>query len=116
MLSGRCLCGAVTWRYRGEVTRKLACHCRDCQKATSSGFTSFVGCCPDAVEWRGQITHFESSPGTFRGFCPGCGTRLYFGSVKWPKEIHLHVGTLDDASGYVPDRHVGFLFQLELRV
>ena len=105
-LTGRCACGAVTWAYDGAVIRKLACHCGDCQKACSSGFTAFVGLRPDTVKWTGEINHFKSSAETFRGFCPGCGTRLYFRSNKWPGEIHIHAATLDDGTSYRPDCHV----------
>ncbi|MDJ0628186.1 MAG: GFA family protein [Rhodobacter sp.] len=105
-LAGRCLCGAVRWVSDGVVTRRLACHCADCQRATSAPFTAFVGLPPETVTWSGEIAHFESSPGTHRGFCSACGTRLYFRSSRWPGEIHIHAATLEDGSGYAPDCHV----------
>lgn len=105
-LSGRCFCGSVKWQYVGAVTRRLVCHCSDCQRATSAPFTAFVGLYPVYVQWSGNINHFESTSGTFRGFCPTCGTRLYFRSDKWPGEIHIHAATLDDASIYEPDAQV----------
>ena len=106
MLKGRCLCGAVTWSATGPVTRNLVCHCESCQRATSSPFTAFVGLPSDSVTWSGAITHFESSPGTWRGFCPSCGSRLYFRSDRWPEEVHVHAATLADQSGYRPDAQV----------
>ncbi len=105
-LSGKCMCGGVSWSSPGPVTRRLSCHCDDCQKATSSPFTTFVGLAPDSVTWLGDINHFESSPDTHRGFCPNCGTRLYFRSAKWPGEIHVHAATLNDQGAYIPDAHV----------
>src|SRR5262245_61049132 len=69
-LSGRCMCGSVTWTYSGETTRNLVCHCADCQRATSSPFTAFLGVRPGQLHWAGEIEHYESSPGTHRGFCP----------------------------------------------
>lgn len=105
-LSGHCLCGQVTWNYDGDVTRSLVCHCTDCQRATSSPFTAFVGLKPDKVEWSGEINHYESSPQTWRGFCPTCATRLYFKSGKWPGEIHVHAATLADGIGYIPSAQV----------
>ena len=105
-ISGRCMCGAVRWSHDGPVTRRLACHCTDCQRATSAPFTAFIGLEPAGLTWQGAPNHYESSPGTFRGFCPVCGTRLYFRSAKWPGEIHLHAATLADGHAYSPDRHV----------
>ncbi len=105
-LSGRCFCGAVKWSYDGEVTRNLICHCIDCQRATSSPFTAFTGLRPAQLTWAGDPNHYESSPGSKRGFCATCGTRLYFQSEKWPGEIHIHAATLDNPTAYQPDRHV----------
>ncbi len=100
------MCGAVRWKAPGPVTRNLVCHCADCQRATSSPFTGFVGLEPEAVTWTGEVNHFESSPDTWRGFCPSCGTRLYFRSGKWPGEIHIHAATLVDGTDYKPSAEV----------
>lgn len=105
-LSGRCMCGAVTWTYSSETTRNLVCHCADCQRATSSPLTAFLGMKPEHLHWDGKIEHYESSPGTYRGFCPSCGTRLYFRSEKWPGETHVHAATLTNPDDYRPDAQV----------
>ena len=83
-LTGKCMCRAVSWTYSGEITRNLVCHCADCQRATSAPLTAYVGMKPEQLNWAGEIVQYESSPKTFRGFCPSCGTRLYFRSDKWP--------------------------------
>jgi hypothetical protein len=100
------MCGAVTWIYSGDIIRNLVCHCADCQRATSSPFTAFVGLRLDDLNWAGDIRHYESSPGTFRGFCPSCGTRLYFRSDRWPREIHVHAATMTNPEDYRPDAQV----------
>lgn len=105
-LSGKCMCGAVTWTYLGNMTRNLVCHCADCQRATSSPHTAFLGMKPEHLNWAGEIIDYESSAGTFRGFCPACGTRLYFRSEKWPHEIHVHAATMDRPDDYRPDAQV----------
>ena len=102
-LAGRCMCRAVTWTYSGEITRNLVCHCTDCQRATSAPLTAFLGMKLEQLSWAGEIVHYESSPDIFRGFCPSCGTRLYFRSDKWPNEIHVHAATMADPSQYRPD-------------
>jgi len=100
------MCGAVTWIYTGETTRNLVCHCTDCQRATSAPFTAFLGMRPDLLQWSGKVEHYQSSAGTYRGFCPTCGTRLYFRSDKWPDEIHVHAATLTNPDDYRPDAQV----------
>lgn len=106
LLTGHCLCGTVRWAATGQPVRNLICHCESCRRATSSPFAAFVGFNPDQVTWQGAITHYQSSPGTGRGFCPSCGTRLYYRSDKWPTEIHIHAGTLDQPDLYRPDAEV----------
>ena len=106
VLAGHCLCGRVSWSSPGPVTRNLVCHCEDCRRPTSSPFTAFVGLAPESVVWTGDVNHFESSRGTQRGFCRNCGTRLYFRSVKWPGEIHIHAATLDKGVDYRPTAQV----------
>jgi hypothetical protein len=100
------MCGSVTWTYSGEAIRNLVCHCSDCQRATSSPFTAFLGMRPGRLHWAGEIAHYESSSGTYRGFCPLCGTRMYFRSQKWPDEIHVHAATLLNPGEYQPDAQV----------
>lgn len=105
-LWGRCMCGSVTWTAKGPKTRNLICHCESCKRATSSPVTAFIGFDRDDVEWSGEINQFESSYQTWRGFCPACGTRLYFKFERWPTEIHVHAATLDKPDLYAPDQHV----------
>ncbi|MGI9390210.1 MAG: GFA family protein [Boseongicola sp.] len=105
-LRGHCMCGAVRWSAPGPTTRNLVCHCTDCQRATSAPFTGFVGLEPETVIWSGEINHYESTHGTWRGFCPNCGSRLYFRSDKWPEETHIHAATLADDTVYSPTAEV----------
>ena len=100
------MCGAVHWSAPGPTTRNLVCHCTDCQRATSAPFTGFVGLEVETVTWSGEVNHYESSENTWRGFCPTCGTRLYFRSRKWPSEIHIHAATPVDGSVYEPTAEV----------
>lgn len=105
-LSGRCLCGSVRWSCSGTKTRNLICHCESCKRATSSPMTAFVGLRRADVTWMGEINHYQSSADAWRGFCPACGSRLYFRSERWPEEIHIHAATLDTPDDYRPDQHV----------
>ena len=38
MIKGQCQCGAVKFRYEGELTKTIICHCKDCQIAQRSAF------------------------------------------------------------------------------
>ena len=55
---------------------------------------------------QGEPTYYESSPGVKRYFCATCGSPLAFVSDKWPGEIHLHAGSLDDPVAIAPTGHM----------
>lgn len=77
--TGGCQCGAL--RFRAEALRRDAhvCHCRMCQKAGGNLFMAFVGVEAADFAWtRGTPGAFRSSPHVARGFCPACGTPLFY--------------------------------------
>ena len=106
-LTGRCLCGAVRWRARAPARWMANCHCEDCRRANGAAYASWIGLDAGRFEWVGATpAAFVSSPGVTRRFCPTCGTPLSFESERWPEEIHLLAGTLDDPTRYAPRGHV----------
>ena len=40
--TGGCLCGRVRYESGGEPQFSLQCHCRDCQRASGSGYVAAV--------------------------------------------------------------------------
>lgn len=78
MIQGHCLCGAVTIRVEGEHDPRVgACHCRMCQRWSGGVFLCFTAPA-DSVTIEGEAREFQSSPFARRGFCPACGTHLWF--------------------------------------
>jgi uncharacterized protein involved in oxidation of intracellular sulfur len=55
---------------------------------------------------KGEIAKFASSPGTVRGFCRTCGSRLTCETTKLPSEAHFHVGAFDEPARLEPTIHV----------
>jgi len=49
---GGCLCGAVRYESEAEPVLTAVCHCRDCQKQTSSAFSVLVALPKAACEPR----------------------------------------------------------------
>jgi hypothetical protein len=104
--SGRCLCGAVTYRCTAEPLWQGHCHCESCRRATASPFTSFFGVRNGTWGWTGaDPASFPSSPGTSRDFCPTCGTQMAYRNVRWPDETHFYAATLDNPTAFTPARH-----------
>lgn len=106
-LTGRCLCGAITYRADAPPLWQMHCHCESCRRATGSAFASFLGLQDGTWAWtRGDPAAYPSSPGTERLFCPRCGTPLAYRSTRFPGETHIHAGTLDHPDRFHPSAHV----------
>jgi len=101
---GRCQCGAVGIEADGDPIWTGTCHCASCRKATGAAAAAYAGYDRTKTEVTGDnFVEFESSPGTFRGFCSRCGSRLtYRSETLYPTELHFHVGAFDDADFFAP--------------
>lgn len=105
--SGRCSCGAVRFEIAGPPKWVAHCHCGDCRRVTGAPYVTYVGLLRDQVAWSGTTPHrYNSSPGVTRSCCGSCGTPLSYEGVRWPGEIHILAGALDDPAALKPQAHV----------
>jgi N-acetylglutamate synthase-like GNAT family acetyltransferase len=105
--TGRCLCGAVRYRFEGAPNWQAHCHCESCRRATSSPITSFFAVDHGRVQWSGvEPKLHESSPGIFRSFCPRCGSPLTYQSDVRSHEIDIYALTLDRPEDFAAEMHV----------
>jgi hypothetical protein len=107
--TGRCLCGTIRYTYQGAPRWVAHCHCESCRRATSSAFATFLGVesARFSIEsGADELTRFASSPGVERSFCRRCGSPITFIGEKWPGEVHIYAGTLDEPASIVPQAHV----------
>jgi hypothetical protein len=86
-LTGRCLCGAATFRLRGRPLRVGICHCEDCRRTSGSAFTMFGIWARAAYQGSGELGTFQG-----RSFCPGCGSRVV---CLTDDEAEIMMGCLD---------------------
>jgi hypothetical protein len=106
-VEGRCLCGAVVFRYKGAPNWVVHCHCETCRRATSSPMTTWVSVPRTTFAFtKGAPRHFNSSPGVRRGFCETCGSPLTYESERMPDEVHLYAASLVQPDRVSPSRHV----------
>lgn len=104
--TGRCLCGAVRYRFSGGMLRAGHCHCESCRRNTSSPVTTFFVTPKDGFSFEGDEPGvYASSPGIIRRFCRRCGTPMSYETAGLPGEIHLYAASLDNDSGFAADRH-----------
>ena len=109
MIRGSCLCGAVAFEARTLSSPIGHCHCHTCRKAHGAAFRSRAGVRARDFRWaQGEdlVSWYETSPGTHRGFCRVCGTKLLSRFDFEPKWHGLPLGALDDDPGLRPGQHV----------
>jgi len=103
---GGCLCGAVRFVARGEPLNVAWCHCQSCRRHSGAPVSVFLVVGRDAFAvTKGDITRFNSSPGRWRGFCVQCGSTLTCEGEPDSPEVHLHIGSIDQAERFAPTRH-----------
>ena len=96
--SGRCLCGAVSFKAARVEAHHHACHCGMCRRwAGSPLFAAAV----QGVEFSGaeNISRFNSSDWAQRGFCKICGSSLFYCLVPADQYL-MAVGTFDDPTPF----------------
>ena len=90
MISGHCLCGAVTISVSGpHDPRPGACHCRMCQRWSGGLFLCF-NADASGVTVEGPVTRYASSGFAERAFCAVCGSHLWMrdtGQATGPYEL-----------------------------
>jgi hypothetical protein len=109
-LEGACLCGAVRYRVASAPQFRFKCHCRDCQRATGSGYAPIAVCNAQDVLVDGECTFYESQGGSghpvARGFCPRCGSSLFLRAQILPGRLFILAGTLDVPESFKPRAHI----------
>ena len=94
-LTGGCICGAIRYETAADPVVMVNCHCRDCQRATGSGYAPFVIVPKAAVKVSGQPRYYKtvgaSGGAVERGFCPTCGASRPVHARKGARH-HGHLG------------------------
>jgi hypothetical protein len=94
---GGCLCGSVRYESEAEPTLTAVCHCRHCQKQTSSAFSIFIVLPKGSLRIEGEaLAAFEdvgeSGLPVFRKFCTKCGSAIVSEAVATPALEWLNAG------------------------
>ncbi len=106
---GSCLCGALRWRAALPTKWVAHCHCSYCRRAHGAPFVTWAGFASAqvSIDPDGSApTWYESSPGARRGFCPRCGSPIFFESTRWPGETHVARALFVDPLDREPSAHV----------
>src|ERR1700760_1573770 len=107
ILSGKCLCGTVSYEVEDQFRYSLNCHCSNCRRSTGAAFKPFAGIerakfrITDGAE---RLLIFGEESG-HDGHCGKCGSLLY-SLVREATFVHVTLGTLVDAPSIRPSAHI----------
>ena len=103
-ITGRCLCGGVTYSADAEPIVQAACYCADCQRQTGNPFWVIVAVPRDALQVEGNTIASYTTVGedhggdTVRRFCSSCGSPIFSHAAAMPEVAFVKAGSLDDSS------------------
>ena len=106
-LRGRCECGAVAYTVADEFRYAANCHCSRCRAATGSAFKPFAGIERKKLEVTEGLDalHVVGDDELNDTRCTKCGS-LLFSVVRDGGYVHVALGTLVDAPGIRPTKHI----------
>src|SRR5258705_9367764 len=111
LLSGRCSCGAVTYRLMSDPMFVHCCHCLDCQRQTGSAFvlnaiieTDRIAVQSGTPEPVAMPTDSGRPHDIYR--CPACRIAVWSDYGRRPALRFVRIGTLDTPSALAPDVHI----------
>lgn len=108
MFRGSCLCQAVTYEIRGDLTPVGHCHCSKCRKVSGTGSNAVCYASPEHLVWtkgEDQVRKFAFPDGWSSTFCGTCGSPLPQNHPESPI-CFVPAGTLDDDPGPTVMGHI----------
>lgn len=106
--TGRCLCGAISYRIDGDPIATAVCHCSHCQRQGGSAFSVNLMVHESQVVVDGELATFEDrgehgdAVYVRRRFCGSCGSPILSELVQTEGSVAVKAGTLDDTSDLQP--------------
>jgi hypothetical protein len=104
MLKGSCLCGEILFTAKGAARDPAACHCTQCRKQ-SGHYWAAVQIMDDDLTVQGDVRWYAASKAAKRGFCPTCGSFLFWKGTADP-DTGVSLGALDGLTGLHLERHI----------
>lgn len=104
MHKGHCLCGAVRFTVTAPPEGASACHCGQCRRQSGHVWAS-AHVANDSLHIEGPVKWFASSEHGRRGFCPDCGSFLFWRDVT-EDNSSFALGALDKPTGLRLTKHI----------
>ena len=105
-ISGRCLCGQVTYHCDADPAFMGKCYCLDCSNESGTGHITTIAVPDAAFVVTGEMTAFtkptDDGGKLTKYFCTTCGSTLFTRPEKLAGLVVVRAGTLDDRSVVTP--------------
>lgn len=109
-LTGACQCGNVRYQLLKPPLKVVACHCRQCQKLSTSAFSLTAQVRAEDIVFSGELHDWQRPAYSGRinsaKFCPICGNRIYHYDPAKPGLIKLKPSNLEDTRVIRPTVHI----------
>ncbi len=104
MRSGGCQCGNVRYKVSNEPVYSALCHCADCRASSGAPAVAWMAFKQEYLDVEsGDLSTYEGKNGSFRQFCPNCGTGLFFRNENTlPGLVDIQSSTLDNPEDNPP--------------
>jgi hypothetical protein len=107
-LTGRCLCGRISFEFSGDPIATAVCHCSHCQRQSGAAFSVNLIAHESQLTVSGDLTTYnemgELGDQVYvrRKFCSTCGSPIVSEIALSEGIIAVKAGTLDDKSSVQP--------------
>ncbi|RLA45183.1 MAG: hypothetical protein DRR06_07875 [Gammaproteobacteria bacterium] len=109
-IDGSCQCGNIAYQLLEPPLLVVACHCKQCQKLSTSAFSITAVVNIESVEFSGDLKEWhrlaDSGNKNYAKFCPNCGNRIYHFDPDTPETIKLKPSNLSDTRILNPSAHL----------
>lgn len=105
-LTGKCLCGDISFEADGEVPVMANCHCTACRQSTGSAYATLMFMKQDDVKVSGTPKTYQHTSDTgnlmTKSFCGACGTPLFTQNSAREGMLGLRAGLINEHEEFSP--------------
>ena len=109
-ITGKCLCGNISFSGDVDIKMMANCHCKDCRAATGAAYGTLIFLDPNELTVKGAPKVFkhkaDSSADMEKHFCPNCGSQLFGRNSNRPNMMSLGAGMVDQTDLVKPGVNV----------
>jgi hypothetical protein len=104
MHKGSCLCGDVTFTVNAAPQGPSVCHCGQCRRQSGHLWASAYVARSD-LSISGKVTWYAASETAKRGFCPRCGSFLFWAAHD-EDTMSFALGALQEPTALRLEKHI----------